>query len=108
MRDDGDLAVGHIMPRTGSWPVPCAVHLCEYHLLNKGRQALARDGIGFGDPLSPLLHASLHSRPEWGRFEPQAQASGGQACGYSVNGPTSHSDATVNPAVRRAARLASS
>jgi len=27
---------------------------------------------------------------------------------YSVNGPTSHSEATVNPAARRARRLASS
>ena len=39
---------------------------------------------------------------------PKPKPPGGQACGYSVNGPTSHSDATVNPAVRRAVRLASS
>jgi len=73
-----------------------------------------------GRPLSVVCDRDLaiigRGPAHWGRGKnavpggsrPQAQASGGQACGYSVNGPTSHSDATVNPAVRRAVRLASS
>src|SRR5664280_2701654 len=38
--------------RRGKNAVP--IHLCAYHLLNKGRQALAKDGIRFGDPLNDL------------------------------------------------------
>ncbi len=41
------------------------IHLCEHHLLKKGREALARDDIKFGDTVRDLLRQSLHSLAEW-------------------------------------------
>ena len=41
------------------------IHLCEHHLLKKGRQALARDDIKFGDTVRDLLRQSLHALAEW-------------------------------------------
>lgn len=46
-----------------------ALHLCEFHLLAKGRQALKKDGLDFEHPVWQLLHQSLQSRAAWSAFE---------------------------------------
>ena len=67
---DRDYAIiGAVLAKCGTGKNAVPIHLCEYHLLNKGRQALAKDGIRFGDPLNDLPHDAMHSDQDWTNFE---------------------------------------
>lgn len=66
--------IGGVQAKWGKGKAGVPIHLCEYHLLNKGRAALMKDGIRYGDPLNDLLHDSLHSHVEWCNFEYAVQA----------------------------------
>ncbi len=68
---DRDLGIiGAVQRRWGTGvKTGVALHLCEYHLIEKGRQALRKDGIGYEHPTWELLHGSLQSRAGWDAFE---------------------------------------
>jgi hypothetical protein len=60
---DRDFAIIEAVKRVWNRQVP--VHLCEYHMLERGRLALAKDGLGWGSELNTLLHASLQTPEGW-------------------------------------------
>lgn len=67
---DRDLGIIGAVQRhwsRGKSAVP--IHLWAYHLLEKARQALRRDGIGREHPTCALLHKSLQARAGWDAFE---------------------------------------
>lgn len=67
---DRDLGIiGAVQRRWGRGKSAVPVHLCEFHLLAKGRQALHKDGVQHGDPLRELLHGALQTRTGWDAFE---------------------------------------
>ena len=71
---DRDLAIiGGVQRVWGKGKTAVPIHLCEYHLLNKGREALARDKLAFGDPAWDLLHESLQTPLGWDLFAHEVQ-----------------------------------
>ena len=75
---DRDLAIiGGVQQHWGRGKNAVPIHLCEHHLLKKGREALARDDIKFGDTVRDLLHQSLHSLAEWDAFATAVRAESG-------------------------------
>lgn len=73
---DRDLGIiGAVQRRWGTGVTNgVSLHLCEYHLLAKGRNALRKDGFEYEDRTWELLHASLQSRAGWDAFEAAVMA----------------------------------
>lgn len=67
---DRDLGIiGAVQRRWGTGKSAVPIHFCEYHLLNKGREALKKDGLTWENPLWELLHGSLQTPDGWITFE---------------------------------------
>ena len=66
---DRDLAIiGGVQRAWGRGLKAVPIHLCEHHLIVKGRAALALDGIRFGHPTNELLHQALVTPAGWDAF----------------------------------------
>ena len=81
-RDYG--AIGGVQRRWGRGRAAVPIHLCEHHLYEKGKEALANSGHAtFGDPLQTALASALATPGGWETFHRLAIAAGGAAARWA-------------------------
>lgn len=61
--------IGAVQRHWGRGKNAVPIQLCEFHIIEKGRQALRKDGVEYDDPLWELLHVALQSRTGWDAFD---------------------------------------
>lgn len=96
---DRDLGIiGGVQRAWGRGKKAVPIHLCEYHLIAKGRAALGRDGIGYGHPTNELLHQALATPAGWDAF---AHAVYSDADSVSANKWVAHWDKRMRVQTQR-------